>query len=204
MTFHRRDEHMMTSSIHEQAPAPRPPRQKGVLRRFTRNANGSIAIEFAMLALPFSLLVFAILESCISFAAQQVLANATDDVARQFRTGQIRAEEVKNNPDIVRDKICARLEVVVSNGCPGLLVDLRPYDTFVQAAAQRTKFKPDGDIEAKDFKILLGKAGDKNQLRVFYRWPVITDFMRKAMSNLPDGKTLHFASVTWQNEPFDD
>ena len=41
-------------------------------------------------------------------------------------------------------------------------------------------------------------------LRVFYRWPVITDFMSKAMSNLKGGKTLHFATVTWQNEPFDD
>ena len=41
-------------------------------------------------------------------------------------------------------------------------------------------------------------------LRVFYRWPVMTDFMSKSMSNLKGGKTLHFASVTWQNEPFDD
>ena len=44
----------------------------------------------------------------------------------------------------------------------------------------------------------------KNMLRVFYKWPVMTDFMRKVMSNLKDGKTLHFATVTWQNEPFDD
>ena len=32
----------------------------------------------------------------------------------------------------------------------------------------------------------------KNMLRVFYKWPVITDFMSKLMSNLKDGKTLHF------------
>ncbi len=44
----------------------------------------------------------------------------------------------------------------------------------------------------------------KNMLRVFYKWPVITDFMSKLVSNLKDGKTLHFATVTWQNEPFDD
>ena len=49
-----------------------------------------------------------------------------------------------------------------------------------------------------------GKALTKNMLRVFYKWPVITDFMRKSMSNLKGSKTLHFASVTWQNEPFDD
>jgi hypothetical protein len=32
----------------------------------------------------------------------------------------------------------------------------------------------------------------------------MTDFMRKSMSNLQGGKTLLYASVTWQNEPFDD
>ena len=41
-------------------------------------------------------------------------------------------------------------------------------------------------------------------LRVFYPWPVMTDFMSKWMSDIKGGKTLHFASVTWQNEPFDE
>jgi len=40
-------------------------------------------------------------------------------------------------------------------------------------------------------------------LRVFYKWPVMTDLMAKSMANLSGGRTLHFASVTWQNEPFD-
>ena len=46
------------------------------VRRFAGNRKGVVAIEFAALAIPFSLLVFAILESCISFAAQQVLSAA--------------------------------------------------------------------------------------------------------------------------------
>ena len=177
-----------------------PPRRRSILRRFTRNARGSVAIEFAALALPFSLLVFAILESCISFAAQQVLSNVADDVARQFRTGQIKAGIEDHE---VRDIVCNRLEIVVSSNCPGLVIDLKRYDTFAQAAAQRIPFK-DGDLDGDAMGFSPGKAGEINQLRVFYRWPVITDFMRKSMSNLPDGTTLHFASVTWQNEPFDD
>ena len=59
--------------------------------RFLRDRSGSTAIEFALLAIPFSVLVFAILESCISFAGQQVMANVTDDIARQLRTGQLKA-----------------------------------------------------------------------------------------------------------------
>jgi Flp pilus assembly protein TadG len=197
-----------TKSVERAArPAVRTARRFG-RRGFCRNTEGSVAIEFVALALPFFLLVFAIVESCVAFAAQQVLANATDDVARQFRTGQLKPADLEEDRDIVRDRICAKLEVLVSMGCTDAIeVDLKSYDTFQQAAAKRIAFTGTGsnkDIDTSDFGIDVGESGSKNQLRVFYRWPVMTDFMRKSMSNLQGGKTLLYASVTWQNEPFDD
>ena len=173
-----------------------------LFKRFIGNREASTAIEFTMLAIPFAMLVFAILESCISFAAQEVLTNATDDIARQLRTGQLRAADV--NPTSLKTMICDRLEIIVAKGCPDLIVDLREFPTFADAAAVKIKLTTDKDIDTTGFDVKPGKALSKNMLRVFYKWPVITDFMRKAMSNLKDNKTLHFASVTWQNEPFDD
>jgi Flp pilus assembly protein TadG len=178
-------------------------RRLGVsVKRFVCNNEGSTAIEFTALAIPFAMLVFAILESCISFAAQEVLTNTTDDIARQLRTGQLHAADVTTVS--LKKMICDRLEIVVAKGCPDLVVDLREFPTFAAAAAVKIKFTPDKDIDTTGFDVKPGKSLTKNMLRVFYKWPVITDFMRKAMSNLKDGKTLHFASVTWQNEPFDD
>lgn len=177
-------------------------RARAFVRRFARNGEGAVAIEFAALAIPFSLLIFAILESCISFAGQQVMMNATDNVARQFRTGQLRPADV-NKPKLHK-LICDEMQIVVSAGCPGLEVDLRNYPTFEAAAAQRVTYTDDDDLDVSGFSVNLGPSMSKNQLRVFYRWPVMTDFLRKSMSNLRDGTTLHYASVTWQNEPFDD
>ncbi len=177
-------------------------RPRGLWRRFVRDRKGSTAIEFTMLALPFSLLVFAILESCISFAGQQVMANVTDDIARQLRTGQIRRAQVTETS--LKAMICDRLEMVVSEGCPGLVVDLREFPTFAAAAAVKIKIKADRDLDTTGFAVTPGPSLSKNMLRVFYKWPVMTDFLRKSMSNIKDNKTLHFASVTWQNEPFDD
>jgi Flp pilus assembly protein TadG len=171
------------------------------LTRFLRDRRGSTAIEFTILAIPFSLLVFAILESCISFAGQEVMSNITDDIARQLRTGQIKPPLSESQ---LKDMICDRLEIIVSEDCPGLVVDLRKYDTFAQAAAVRIKLTPDRDLDTTGFAVSPGPSMSKNMLRVFYKWPVMTDFMRKSMSNLKDGKTLHFATATWQNEPFDD
>lgn len=179
------------------------PAGRSLRRRFVRNADGSVVVEFGVLAIPFFLLVFAILESCIAFAAQQVLSNATDDVARQFRTGQIKPADLVKDPFLVRNKICGKLEVLVASGCPELEVDLKSYDTFKEAAAKRI-LMAGNDIDTTGFGIDPGLSGSKNQLRVFYRWPVMTDFMRKSMSNIQGGKTLLFATVTWQNEPFDD
>jgi Flp pilus assembly protein TadG len=183
--------------------------RRGFFGRFLRDRSGSTAIEFAALAIPFSMLVFAILESCISFAGQEVMANAADDVARQFRTGQLKADGM--TPQIVEQAICDKLEIMVAKGCPGLLVDLRKYDSFQEAASARFQIingdivlTKGGTVDPTSFSVTPGKSMSINMLRVFYKWPVMTDFMSKWMANLSDGKTLHFASVTWQNEPFDD
>ncbi|MEI9402439.1 pilus assembly protein [Mesorhizobium sp. Cs1330R2N1] len=174
---------------------------------FFSDRRGSTAMEFALLAIPFALLVFAILESCISFAGQEVMANVTDDVARQLRTGQLQKTNVTEAS--IKQLICSRLEIMVAKDCPGLLVDLREYPSFADAATAGFKIV-NGDIvlvqgtNSMNFTVSPGLAETINMLRVFYKWPVMTDFMAKSMANLKDGKTLHFASVTWQNEPFDD
>lgn len=194
----------MTSKEHPgvAAPSSRPAR-RGILARFARNRSGSTAIEFTALAIPFSLLVFAILESCISFAGQEVLANTTDDVARLLRTGQVKAADV--TPTSLRTLICDRLSVIVADDCPGLEIDLREVTTFQEAAALGIPFNAaKDDIITSGFVAKPGKSMSKNALRVFYRWPIMTDIMRKSMSSLKDNKTLHFSMAVWQNEPFDD
>ncbi len=172
------------------------------LVRFVRDETGAVAIEFVALALPFSMLIFAILESSVSFAGQQVLINTADTIARQFRTGQLKAADV--NEITLKNLVCGDLKIIVASGCPGLEVDLRQFATFQEAAALRIKYTTGGDIDTSDFKVDPGPSLSKNTLRLFYRWPVMTDFMRKSMSNIEGGYTLQFATVTWQNEPFDD
>jgi len=193
-----------TSQVKKQAAT------KGFLARFLRDRSGSTAIEFAALAIPFALLVFAILESCIAFASQEVMANAADDVARQLRTGQIKAAGFDEGK--LKKAICDKLSIMAGQGCTDRLsVDLRHFDTFADAAALRftitnkqIELTKNGTEDPKQFVVEPGVSTTKNMLRVFYRWPVITDFMAKSMANLDGNSTLHYASVTWQNEPFDD
>lgn len=193
----------MTAELQQDARQVSGP-SKGRLRSFFKNRQGATVIEFALLAFPFSLLIFAILESCISFAAQEYLQNTTDDFAREFRTGRIRQNTYTK--ETFRTKFCDELEVFVSAGCPELTIDLQNFTTFEQAAALRTTVNADGKIvfPSGDSQYKPGLSQSINTLRVFYRWPVITDLMRSRMSNLGDRYTLLFGTATWRNEPFDD
>ncbi|MBZ9683005.1 MULTISPECIES: TadE/TadG family type IV pilus assembly protein [unclassified Mesorhizobium] len=173
-------------------------------QRFVRDRRGATALEFALLAMPFALLVFAILESCVSFASQEVMANITDDVARRLRTGQLRAADVAG--DNLKNMICGKLEIIVSQDCPNQLsVDLRQYTAFADAAQAGFRIQG-GNIQLTNsgadvpFTVTAGAAESRNMLRVFYKWPIMTNLMAQSMGG---NKTLHFASVTWQNEPFD-
>ena len=89
------------------------------------------------------MLVFAILESCISFAAQEVMANATDDVARQLRTGQLLKADITEAS--LKKAICDRMEIMVAKGCPDLLVDLQTFRPFARPPTVKIKFTGTGE-----------------------------------------------------------
>ncbi|MGE0282029.1 MAG: TadE/TadG family type IV pilus assembly protein [Rhizobiaceae bacterium] len=177
---------------------------RSAFARFQRDRDGATAIEFGILAIPFCLLLFAILESCISFAAQQVMSNVTDNIARQIRTGRLPAAD--NNTTAMKTKICNELAIIVSSCSTNLVIDLRAFDTYaLAAAAAPIKLKGTGatqDIDETNFDVKAGGAKTKNMLRVFYRWPVMTDLLRLSMSNIRQKQTLLFATTTWKNEPF--
>lgn len=164
-----------------------------------RDRGGATAIEFSLLALPFALLAFAILETTVSFAAQQVITNAADDIGRQVRTGKLTLANTTKQQ--MRDKICSEISVLTGSACSGLVWDLQSYGSF-SAVPKTIPRNPSGDIDDTAFGYNPGEAGSIISLRIFYRWPVMIDMMKSSMANLPNNKTLLYASVTWQNEPF--
>jgi Flp pilus assembly protein TadG len=180
--------------------SPTARRPLGLIRRFSRETKGSTAIEFGILAMPFIALIFAILETCLSFTTQQLLANGVDRISRDVRTGRLKVADL-SGPKL-KDLVCAQIALMAPDGCPDLIVDLNNYATFA-AVPKRVPFAGDGDINTAGFTVNPGGPSTINHLRVYYRFPVLSDFMRASMSNIPGGKTLLLSSATWRNEPFD-
>ena len=61
------------------------------IRRYLKNKEGTAAIEFAILAIPFFMLLFAVLELAIVFFINSTLNHAVSEAGRQIRTGNFQA-----------------------------------------------------------------------------------------------------------------
>ncbi|MBX3597802.1 MAG: pilus assembly protein [Rhizobiaceae bacterium] len=187
------------------AARPRGTRRRFLLSRFYRNSDGATAVEFGLLAIPFLMALFAILETGVQVAAQQLLVNATDDVARQIRTGQI----TSTNQAQLRTMICERIELLVTSGCPGLRVDLRTYPSFQAVANQNIDVVGNNIVleygsggVPKALKAEVGAGGAKQSMRTFYFWPVMVGLLNESFGTAGNGTTLLSATQTWQNEAF--
>ena len=60
-----------------------------LLRRWRREESGATAIEFAIVAMPFVLLMFGLVSVCLFYFADFSMENATWQAARAVRTGQL-------------------------------------------------------------------------------------------------------------------
>ena len=167
--------------------------------RMSKDENGATAIEFSILAIPFIMIVFAVLETSLSFTAQEVISNSVDKISRQIRTGQINATTTTKAQ--FRQLICDDIKLLVDDTCSELEFDLKSYASFA-AVPKTIPMETTTKLNTTGFTYAPGGSESINHLRVFYRWPVITDIMKTHLAGLDDNKTLLFSSATWQNEPF--
>jgi Flp pilus assembly protein TadG len=182
-------------------------------RRLRRSEDGAAAIEFAILAIPFFMLLFAIIESCIAYAAEQVLDNAVDDIGRQLRTGQITAGAnlpTDMDEEEFRDAFCERIQVMLSCDTDKLYLDIRSFTNFssIPVGIPRQDNRQFGDLDTENFDYAPGGAGTINMVRAFYRWPIITDLIRPHITNIrpADGSMptdyLIVGTSAFQNEAY--
>lgn len=160
-----------------------------LLRHFRNARDGATAIEFALLALPFFMTIFAILETFLALIAEQVIANATETMSRRLSTGQITQTITEAE---FRKQFCAEASIIITCSAAEislperLYIDLRSFPKFADMpTTMPLKTHSTGrDLDTSQFGFKPGGPGTINMLRVYYRWPVITDFIRPFLTNV--------------------
>lgn len=167
--------------------------------RFGRSESGAAAIEFAIVAIPFLFIVFAIIETAMIFFAGQVLQTGVSESARLIRTGQ--AQEQTFDEAKFKEAVCSNIPILL-NCEDGVMLDVRTFDSFSEI-----DFDPlideDGNL-IKNFVYQDSAGGDIVVVRAFYEWPaLVPDFGGNLkMGNLAGNKRLLAAAATFRNEPF--
>jgi|tagenome__1003787_1003787.scaffolds.fasta_scaffold20719267_2 Flp pilus assembly protein TadG len=165
-------------------------------RRFRKDKSGAAAIEFAIVAIPFFALMFAIIEVALSFFLGQVMETATADAARLIMTGQ--ATPASMTQGQFKQKVCDGLPALF-NCMSEVKVDVQTYSTF--AGADVSNIDPTQSNLVENWQP--GSGGSIVVVRVAYAMPVFLDLLGSGNGNLAGGtKRLLMATSAFRNEPF--
>lgn len=170
-------------------------RPRRFVRRLIGSNKGTAAVEFAIVAAPFFLMLGAIMELALVFVVDSVLDNATIQTGRMIRTGQASAQSF----DAARFKkeVCSRMSVFSSDCESRATVDVRVIGAFNAKVPDPSK--PEELKDCYDG----GGPGSLVLARVWYRQTVITPLMDQAVARVGDNRaTLLRSATAFKNEPF--
>jgi Flp pilus assembly protein TadG len=163
------------------------------MRRLVRKEDGSAAVEFGMVAAPFLLLVFAIMETAIVFFAGQALETAVADSARLIMTGQAQTQGF--NQAAFKNAVCAKIYGLF-NCASGLYVDVKTYTSF-SGVDLSMPVDASGNFQNNQ-TYNPGGPGSIVVVRLFYQWPIYVSLLQ----NMSGNKRLLVATSAFRNEPY--
>ncbi len=189
-----------------------------MMRLMKRSRDGAAAIEFALLAIPYFIIIFAIFETFMAFMGEQILSNGVDAMQRKLRTGEI---AYKQTPTVEDEKkfraaFCDEISIIIKctaseiNTPTRLFIDVRSFPDFVSIPTKYGLVEGDDgyDLNTGEFQFQPGGSGAINMIRVFYKWQIYTDLVRPYIGNVKLGDKnsksyfLIVATTAFQNEAY--
>lgn len=164
-----------------------------------RSEGGAVAVEFAMIALPFVFAVFSVLELALILLVYSTLENAMGDAARTIRTGSL--QNSAGTKESFVTSICNNLGWLQTDCQAKLQVDVR---TLSQLNIGNTAPDPyaTGTFDSTKTTFSPGTQGSIMLVRAWYPWPLVLPSMNAALSRRNDGTALIQATTSFKNEPY--
>lgn len=158
--------------------------------------EGAAAVEFALVGLPFFMLILAIFEIALMLSVNSMLDNAVVTSARLVRTGQVGNQMTKE--EFVAE-ICNRMVLITTRCTDRISVDVRPVASFTPIAPPAIV---DGEFDDEALGFDPGVSRSLMLVRVWYQHPIVSPFMQQGMSKLNNGAYLMHSTSAFRNEPY--
>ena len=160
------------------------------LQALRRERDGVAAIEFSLIAIPFFILLFAILETGYIFLLSVMLEGATADGARQVRTGEVTAA----TPATFQNTVCTNMYGMID--CDDFLYDVRIVPSFGGIPPEAVP------VDQASATFAPGSPDAIVVVRVMYRWNFITPLLENLLGADANGTRHLISTVAFRNEPF--
>ncbi|CTQ62049.1 TadE/TadG family type IV pilus assembly protein [Roseibium album] len=169
-----------------------------LLRSLLKDREGVTAIEFSMVALPFFIIVFGIMEVGITMFVNRMVDNALISASRLIRTGQ--HIDISSNEEF-KNKICGFMPAFMCD-IERIIVAVETANTFSEASDKASLYDEHGDLKEDGFSHAPGGAGDIVVVKLIYKWPMMTSALNLALN---DHGTERFLTSTmvFRNEPWE-
>ena len=159
--------------------------------RLAARRRGTVAIEFAAIALPFLLLLLGTLETSLILFTGAAIDGAAREAAREIRVGA--TQQGADPVGLFRAKMCGSLFLV---SCDDVLFDVRSFGSFA-AISVPALYNAEGAPQSTQFSP--GDAGEIVIVRASYRWAFQTPLMSHVFGS--SDREVN-ATVVFRNEPF--
>jgi Flp pilus assembly protein TadG len=170
---------------------------RAFLTGWVRKKDGTTAIEFALMAIPYIILTLGIMEISIMYAAATLLEGATGSAARLIRTGQIQ-ESGANPEEAFREALCEYATVLIR--CDDVVIEVQPLASFDDYESMDPVYDEDGNMVSSGFNA--GDADSRVMIRVAYRYTMMNAFVGTLLAG-PTNSRLFMSTIVMQNEPYD-
>ncbi len=159
---------------------------------------GSTAVEFSILAVPFTMFLIAIIELSMYFAASSMMEGAVQDAARRIRTGEVQASS--EDPETAfKTALCSQHLYILD--CSRFQYDVEVLDDFSDyETITAPQFDEEGKLIVPPFEA--GGASDVVMIRVFYLYPMLTPLVGQFFANGPNYTRQLMSTVIIQVEPY--
>ena len=168
---------------------------------WAKKRDGSIAVEFSLLATPFIFMIVGIIETALMFTTQSMLEYSTSKAARMIRTGEIQ-QSGGDQEQIFRQTVCGFATQALISSCDDIQFEVQDLPDFSSAADYPdAEFDEDGNMTNQGFSP--GGVSDVVLIRVGYSYDVMTPVMQYLLQNQANGRRNMLSTIVLQTEPYD-
>jgi Flp pilus assembly protein TadG len=174
-------------------------RAGGRLKVWRSDMAGVTAVEFAMVAVPFLMLLFGIITVGLFFFTTFSLENAVERAARLVRTGQV--QESGMTAAQFKEEVCKHAPAYVD--CTGKMrVNVQNFNDFSNIVTPSCVDNGGNLVSPAGTTYSPGGSGDVVLVTVCYEWELAGNLPFLTVGSMPNGSALIQASTTFRTEPY--